>query len=180
MGSNPTLSVPASRWEATVGTNEILTLALGAVGATVALATFATAGLEYLRRGKLARAQMFFELRARLKEPELAQLSDLIDQAAAPERELSAPAERELIDVPLRTKRAYLGLFEEVALAMEWGLIEPEIAHYMFGYYALNCEGSRAFWVGVNRWNIYWDRFHKFCAEMEIQRDSLKRELGVE
>jgi hypothetical protein len=55
---------------------------------------------------------------------------------------------------------------------MEWGLIEPDIAHYMFGYYALHCANCRAFWVGVGQWNPYWDRFRKFCHRMEIEREA--------
>jgi hypothetical protein len=40
----------------------------------------------------------------------------------------------------------FLGFFEEVALMMNSGLIRKEVAHYMFGYYAIHCWDSKNFW----------------------------------
>jgi len=161
-----------------VSTKDILTVAIGTLGAAVALATLIAACLEYVRQGKMARVQMFFDLRSRLKEPELWKLAELIDEAAAADPALSQEAERQLAQIPFRTKRDYLGLFEEVSLAMDWGLIEPDIAHYMFGYYALHCANCRAFWIGVGQWNPYWDRFHKFCDRMESEREAFEQRRG--
>lgn len=158
-----------------MSTKDILTLAIGTLGAAVALATLIAACLEYVRQGKMARVQMFFDLRRRLKEPELWKLAELIDEASAADPGLSREAERRLAEIPFRTKRDYLGLFEEVGLAMDWGLIEPDIAHYMFGYYALHCANCRAFWIGVGQWNPYWDRFRKFCNRMEIEREAFEQ-----
>jgi hypothetical protein len=161
-----------------MSTKDILALAIGTLGAAVALATFAAAYLEYARQGKMARVQMFFDLRRRLKEPELWRLAELIDEASVADPELSQEAERRLAEIPFRTKRDYLGLFEEVGLAMDWGLIEPDIAHYMFGYYALHCANCRAFWIGVGQWNPYWDRFRKFCDRMETERKVFEQRRG--
>lgn len=121
---------------------------------------------------------MFFDLRRRLKEPELWRLAELIDEAASADPAISQPAERKLKQVPFRVKRDYLGLFEEVGLAMEWRLIKPQIAHYMFGYYALHCSHCKAFWAGVGQLNPYWDRFHRFCEKMEAEREVFERQLG--
>jgi hypothetical protein len=161
-----------------MSTKDILTLSIGTLGAAVALATLVAACLEYVRQGKMARVRMFFDLRSRLKEPELWKVAELIDEAAAPDPTLSEEAERQLAQIPFRVKRDYLGLFEEVGLAMEWGLIEPKIAHYMFGYYALHCANCRAFWIGVGQWNPYWDRFHNFCDRMEVERKAFERHRG--
>lgn len=161
-----------------MSTKDILTLVIGTLGAAVALATLVAACLEYVRQGKMARVQMFFDLRRRLKEPELWRLAELIDEASAADPEVAQEAERCLTEIPFRTKRDYLGLFEEVGLAMDWGLIEPDIAHYMFGYYALHCANCRAFWVGVGQWNPYWDRFRKFCDRMEAEREMFEQRRG--
>jgi molybdopterin converting factor small subunit len=147
---------------------DILALAIAAVGAVVALGSLLQATVEYVKRGRMERLQIFFELRRRLKEPELARVAELIDEAKAsrPSKETEI-AELRLSRIPLRTKRDYLGLFEEVGLAMERKLIEPDVAHYMFGYYALHCATCDAFWVGVSRGNPYWTRFFDFCKAME-------------
>ncbi|HSS42222.1 MAG TPA: MoaD/ThiS family protein [Solirubrobacterales bacterium] len=155
---------------------DILALVIAAVGAVIALGSLVQASFEYVKRGRMERMQVFFDLRRRLKEPELGRIAELIDEArTSSDEEKSRTAERRLADISLRKKRDYLGLFEEVGLAMEKGLIEPEIAHYMFGYYALHCVGCDAFWIDVGRWNPYWDRFYEFCERMEAEREAFER-----
>jgi hypothetical protein len=161
-----------------MSTKDILTLAIATLGAGVALATLIAACLEYVRQGKMARVQMFFDLRSRLKEPELWKLAELIDEANTPDPKVSKRGGEALEEIPFRVKRDYLGLFEEVALAMDWGLIDPDVAHYMFGYYALHCANCSAFWIDVGKENPYWDRFRKFCDRMEEERKIFERELG--
>ncbi|MGN6201708.1 MAG: MoaD/ThiS family protein [Solirubrobacterales bacterium] len=149
---------------------------IAAAGAAVALGSLVQASFEYVKRGRLERMQVFFDLRRRLKEPELGRIAELIDEArTSSDEERSKTAERRLADISLRKKRDYLGLFEEVGLAMEEGLIEAEVAHYMFGYYALHCAGCDAFWIDVGRWNPYWDRFYEFCEKMEAEREAFER-----
>ena len=159
---------------------DILTLVIAALGAAIALASLAQATAEYVKRGRLERLQVFFDLRRRLKEPALARLAELIDEAKARPSEDTRRAERKLARLPLRTKRDYLGLFEEVGLAMERRLIEPDVAHYMFGYYALHCANCDAFWVGVSRRNPYWTRFFDFCKAMEKESEAFGGDLERE
>jgi hypothetical protein len=73
----------------------------------------------------------------------------------------------ELTDIPFKEKRDYLGLFEEVAMMMNSNLIRKEVAHYMFGYYAIRCWESKHFWKDVNRESIYWKLFRNFVIEMK-------------
>ena len=72
----------------------------------------------------------------------------------------------ELKEVPFEHKRSLLGVFEEVALMMNSGLIKKEVAYYMFGYYAIRCWQSDNFWGNVNRHSIYWRLFRNFAEEM--------------
>lgn len=159
-----------------MNTKDILTLVIAAVGAAVALATLIKACLEYVRQGRMARAQMFFDLRRRLKEPHLAQIAEWIDEESSGDPVRAKEAYACLAQLPLRDKRDYLGLFEEVDIAMASGLIRPRIALYMFGYYALRCAQSEAFWNGIGPWNPYWDRFFDFCRKMQAEERRFERD----
>lgn len=53
-----------------------------------------------------------------------------------------------LLEIKFEEKRDFLGFFEEVAIAMNSGLIKPQVAHYMFGFYAIKCWESGKFWDG--------------------------------
>jgi hypothetical protein len=150
---------------------EAVTAVVGAVGALVALVALFQAVMEYRQQGRQKRAEHFFELRRRLKETrEFARVAALIDQTYA-EEDLAHRARRELRALPFQVKRDYLGLFEEIAIAMNSGLIKPEVAHYMFGYYALLCWESDDFWTDVNRLSVYWSLFADFCDQMGVQRE---------
>jgi molybdopterin converting factor small subunit len=149
---------------------DILTLSIAAVVAIVALATFVQACIEYLRSGRQARAQMFFELRRRLKADPLGKIAELIDLSTADDED-GARARRELAALPLRDKRDYVGLFEEVSLTLEWRLVDVGIVHYMFGYYAILCWESTAFWSNnINKWSGYWSKFHAFYDRMKTEQ----------
>lgn len=116
-------------------------------------------------------ADHFFELRRRLKQnDDFAQVAELIDQAYV-EEPLAEEARRELRELPFRVERDYLGLFEEIALTMNSGLIRPGVAHYMFGYYALLCWESDELWADVNRLSTHWTLFADFCEQIAAERD---------
>lgn len=146
---------------------DALTLVIAASGTAVALATFGKAFLEYRQQGRQKRAEQFFELRAKLKgSEEFARIAELLDVAATTQGETRDTANRALRETPFRTKRDYLGLFEEVALAVNSGLVGFKVAHYMFGYYATLCHDSEPFWHGVNWLSPYWSLFNDFCERM--------------
>ena len=150
--------------------NDVLTLAVAAAAASIALATLIKALIEYRQQGRQKRADRFFELRERLKgREEFLRLAALLDDGAVGDASGQA-ANRELQDTPFRVKREYLGLFEEVALAVNSGLVDVRVAHYMFGYYAILCQDSDAFWSGVNRLSPYWALFNDFCEQMRELR----------
>jgi len=127
------------------------------LGAIIALFSFANGILEYIRQGAQKRVEQFVALRRRLKEnPAFYEICSLLvydDQG--------------LRDVPAQDKRDFLGLIEEVALLSNSGLIRREVAHYMFGYYAVRCLESIHFWHEVERESIYWSLFHDFATQMQ-------------
>jgi hypothetical protein len=113
--------------------------------------------VEYKQQGTQKRSEYFIEMRKRLKE----------NQSFKTIAELLETDSIELTDIPFKEKRDYLGLFEEVAMMMNSNLIRKEVAHYMFGYYAIRCWESKHFWKDVNRESIYWKLFRNFVIEMK-------------
>jgi molybdopterin synthase sulfur carrier subunit len=159
---------------------EALTLVLTAAGVAVALATAIKAYLEYAQQGQQRRAEMFFSLRERLRQDNLATLAELIDLTQSGHRDEAQQAEQKLAEIPLRDKREYLGLFEEVALFMNRGQVERELAHSMFGYYALLCEECLPFWNNVNYDSPYWSIFHDFCSTMRVLRERMQENASAQ
>jgi hypothetical protein len=136
---------------------ELASYIAGIFAATIALMTLIGALLEYRRQGAQGRVERFIEIRRRLKEDQVfKKIAELV--------EFDSPNLRE---VPFQEKRDYLGLLEEVALQMNSGLIRKEVAHYMFGYYAIRCWKSKYFWKGVNKESHYWSLFRYFVSEMQ-------------
>ncbi len=162
-----------------MSTKDLLTLIIAGVAVIVALGTLGQACAEYLRVGRQSRAEMFFELRRRLKEDPLGRIAELVDLAGQDDA-IGAKARGSLAKLSLREKRDYVGLFEEVGLMLEWGLVDREVAHYMFGYYAILCAESTAFWSGnINRWSEYWYRFEDFYREMKAESQTLRGEMRI-
>ncbi len=127
------------------------------VGGLVTIFAFVNGLLEYRRQGAQKRVEHFTMLRRRLKEnPAFKEICDLLFSEDPRLAELNA-----------QDKRDFVGLLEEVALQVNSGLIRPELAHYMFGYYTVKCAESKYFWLNITRDEIYWDLFHDFASEMK-------------
>ena len=132
---------------------DVATVAAG----VIALLTFITGVIEYSRQGAQKRAEHFLEMRKRLKDNQtFKHICDLLEGDNP-----------ELLNVSFKDKRDLLGFFEEVALMMNSNLIRREVAHYMFGYYAIRCWQSENFWSNVARNSMYWKLFRDFAIEME-------------
>ena len=131
-------------------------------GVVIALFTLAKGVYEYVRQGAQKRAEQFIEMRKRLKE------NDTFRDLAA----LLETNDPRLESVPYKDKRDYLGFFEEIALMVNSGLIRIELAHYMFGYYAIRCWESDHFWSDVNRDSQYWFLFKELVRKMKEIEDS--------
>jgi hypothetical protein len=130
-------------------------------GALIATATLVKGLFEYQKQTALKRAEHFFKLRERLKENEsFKEICNLLDHD-----------DPKIAEIPFKDKRDFLGLFEEVALALNSGLIRAPVAQYMFGYYAIRCWDNDKFWEDVNRNSIYWSLFRHFVEKMKSIED---------
>lgn len=132
------------------------------IGGLIAVAALIKGVIEYSRQITIKRAEYFLNMRRQLKENQiLKELCDLIEMN-----------DSKLLTIPLRDKLHLTGFFEEIALMMNSGLIRKDVAHYMFGYYALRCWESYPFWQGLNRDAVYWALLRDFVEQMkEIERD---------
>lgn len=132
---------------------EIATL----ISVVIALITLVKGFFEYVKQGTQKRAEHFLQMRKRFKENEIfRELASLIESKSPKLKKES-----------FKNKRDYLGFFEEIALMINSGLINDQVAHYMFGYYAIQCWHSDYFWGDVNRDSLYWALFKDFVLKME-------------
>ena len=135
-----------------------------AIGVAIALFTFLKGVIEYVRQGAQKRAEQFALMRSRLKE------NDTFKELCA----LLETDDPKLAEIPFKEKRDLLGFFEEVALMTNSSLIRNEVAHYMFGYYAIKCWESKYFWSTINRESIYWSLFRDFVEQMKQVKQSFQ------
>jgi hypothetical protein len=120
---------------------------------------------EYTKQAAQSRAEHFIQMRDRYDA--------FLDICTLLERDGSSDhAREELCKLSFDRKRDFLGLYEEIALMMQSGLIRKDVAHYMFGYYAIRCWSSEAFWdspgSNLSRDSVYWGLFKTFVGEMEL------------
>ncbi|HEX6231589.1 MAG TPA: hypothetical protein VFZ63_00535 [Jiangellaceae bacterium] len=151
---------------------EVVQLVLATIGAAVGLLTAWKAVSEYRKQGTIRRIEFFLEARKRLNEnPTFQEIINLL--------ETDNPA---LTAVPLGAKISFVGFFEEIALLLNSRVIRSEIAHYMFGYYAIRCWESQNFWLLDDRPERpldkinepYWSVFRAFVNRMEPMREQLE------
>lgn len=152
-------------------TAERFDLGLTAIAVLVGLLTLWKAVSEYRRQGTIKRIEFFLEARNRLKtNAQFQEISRLL--------ELDDP---KLVEIPMQHKIEFVGFFEEIALLVTSRVIRPEVAHYMFGYYALKTWESQNFWLLAERpgrpldkeKEPYWFLFRTFVHSMAPIRDEL-------
>lgn len=115
--------------------------------------------IEYSLQGKQKRAEMFLK-----KQGEYFNNSDFNQIRTMLESDDIA-----LKEMGFEKKRAYLTFFEEIAVLKNSGLINGNLAYYMFGYYAVRCLESENFWVNINKQDIFWNVFLRFATEMQLR-----------
>lgn len=127
------------------------------IGSAIALVTVTKGVLEYGRQGALRRAEYFRELRTRFKDREEFERLRSI---------LSEGDEDALAEIPFSEKKEFLSFLEEVALAVNSKLLNEDVAHYMFGYYAAKIHESKNFWKSVSKNHWSWKISVEFCERM--------------
>lgn len=129
-------------------------------GAGVLVGSFALlkAFLEYRMQGIAKRAEIFLQLRSRLRQdPVFADICNLLETDSEALRE-----------IPLVERDRFVGFFEELALLRNSGFLNDHVTLYMFGYFAIRCHQSENFWFGLNRDQPLWSAFDDFAREMTV------------
>ena len=115
---------------------DLLPITISAVGATVAIVTAIKALIEYRKQGITKRAEIFLQMRSRLREdPSFKNICQLLETD-----------NEKLREIPLIEKDRFIGFFEEFALIKNSGFINDNVSLYMFGYFAVACLESKNFW----------------------------------
>jgi hypothetical protein len=126
------------------------------IAGIVALSTFLSGVIEFVRQGRQRRAENLIQLRRRfLETPQYREILDML-QSGDPS----------IAKTSIQERRNFVGFLEEIALMMNSRLIRPQVAQYMFGYYVLMVSRSKPFWTDLERGDIYWTLFNHFADEM--------------
>lgn len=113
--------------------------------------------MEYSHQNRLKRFDKFQTIRLKLKQNEtFLRICELLESD-----------DPELTNLDYLSKHEFLGLYEEIALALNSKIINENVAHYMFGYYVIRCWDSDKFWSGINRDSYYWSLFRHFALTMK-------------
>jgi hypothetical protein len=140
------------------------------VGTVVGLIALCKGFVEYVKQGAQKRAESFLEMRRKYSEfndvCQHLELTDNPDSAA------------DIEGLSFAKKRAFIGFYEELALMTQSGLINWQVAHYMFGYYAIKCSDSKIFWEkkngGLDSGDHYWQLFNAFVKRARTEEKHLK------
>jgi len=127
------------------------------VAGMIAFITLWQGLFQYSRQGHATRASQFIQMRRRFLEDEV--FKNLLNLIATNSPDIATSS--------IQDRRNLVGFIEEVALMMNSGLLKPEVAHYMFGYYALLISDCEPFWTDLDKNSQYWAVFHGFVKSMQ-------------
>ncbi len=139
------------------------------IGGGIAFLTLWQGLFQYARQNHATRAAQFIDLRRRfLEEESFQQILTLVHDNCS-----------DLKSTSIQERRNLVGFLEEIALMMNSGLIRPEVAHYMFGYYVLLINDCEDFWDGLDRDGEYWAVFRAFAQKMRSMSVSKSIDRGA-
>jgi len=85
----------------------------------------------------------------------------------------------ELTRIGVHEKFRFLRFYETIAIYLKTGLIQKDIAFYMFGYYAIQCRNSINFWNNINIDSPYWHLFNEFSETMAAMEETIQAENEI-
>jgi hypothetical protein len=144
------------------------------IGVIVAILTLVKGVSEYVLQGAQKRFEQFLAIRKKLDEEDsFTRIINALDDTPD-----------ELNDINIITigeKRYFLSYFEEIALMVNSDLMPLEVAHYMFGYYAIACWESKQFWANMEdeKSDDYWALFRAFAKQMKKQREAQNNSIAA-
>lgn len=145
---------------------DAITILLAFLGGLLTFFAFIKAILEYKLQGRQKRAELFDKYKTKLQTDErIVKINSLLEND-----------DNNLILIPKIDKYYFLGCYEEIAIAINSGLIKKQVAHYIFGYFALRCWESENFWRDVNKKSYYWSVFKEYVEKMqELENQNIEK-----
>lgn len=107
---------------------------------------------------RLKRTEFLLDQHRRLFDDPV--LSTVLSYLDADDKQLAQPQ-------MWNSNRKFLTFIEEMAILIESRLVDPEVAYYMFGYYAIRARDGENFNANINDIEEYWRLFHRFCRNAE-------------
>lgn len=139
-------------------------LVISVITVVITFFTLYKAYQEYHKQGVVKKMEVLLQMRTRLREnPNFMKICNYLEYDA-----------EELRDIPLIEKDTFTGFFEELALIKNSGLMNDQVAVYMFGYFAERCSKSENFWYGLNKEEILWSAFFDFAKDMDVAHKNFK------
>ena len=132
---------------------ELLPLAI----ATAAIVTIILAGLEFRKKNKLTRIEMYLKMRDYYaRDKNLKKVCSALDGSKKKVKKLTH-----------RQKRQFLGTMESVALLVNSKVINKYVAMYMVGYYVIAAYECDDFWVKgkLEKTEPIWALFTSFYEQ---------------
>jgi len=141
---------------------DTITIIIGVLVCIITFGTFLKALFEFRLQGKQKRAELFDTYKVRLRtDNQLNRITPLLEDDKI-----------ELRDISMIDKYYFLGFYEQIAVAINSGLIKKNVAHYFFGYFAIQCWESENFWYldedsVIAKDEYYWLTFTNFVQTMK-------------
>jgi hypothetical protein len=149
---------------------ELIKLIITIITAIITLIAIIKGYLEYQKSVKQKRVELFIKYRDHLK-------NDVIFKKIL--ELLETNNNDEIRNLPRFDRYLFLGFYEEIALLVNSRIMKPEIAHYMFAYYAKLCWENDTFWYDISRESFYWRVFREFVEQMiQLETNNMTIELN--
>jgi hypothetical protein len=136
------------------------------VGVIALIVTVIRAVFEYSKQNLLARFEKYDELsKGWSEDKEIQEIILLLDD----------DPRGQLLKMHRSRKEAFVGVYEEIALMLESGIIKKQIAYYMFGYHTILCYENKDFWTTeMDLEHRYWTLFRRFAEQMKKIDDDVQ------
>jgi hypothetical protein len=138
-----------------------LSAVIAALALAIATGTFVKGVIEYRNQNALRRFEKFLELETLFKGDDIYRICMLLEHDS-----------EDLRKIDVKERQKFLGFYELVAIMHNSKILKSEIAHYMFGYYAIRCLDSVNFWTEINKQSGYWALFVAFASDKILTSNS--------
>jgi hypothetical protein len=138
------------------------------VSVIIALAVFIKGLVEYVHSNAVRRYEKFHQMSIRFDEnSDIQKVCELLHNPNASTGPLTK-----------QQKEVFICFMEEVYFMMNSGIIKRDLALYSFGYYAKMALCNEKFWQGLDKNELFYIHFIRFCRLASSYRPSSVHSKG--